>query len=308
MSEWIIKIVMYSIIFTLSRVVTKKISQKNTVQRGDAGEYITEEKTAAKFFLVLAIVWTILGVIMINITSSKNEALAIAIFVVFAGSNYALSYIFGMYYMCIGNEKLIYRSPLGKVREYAYADFTRAVVDKNEKLRVYQGKKLAFTMGASPEQGYLIGKIKHYGVPIFYEQTVDYFLLEQTGVNKIGIIVCEIISLALLIFMVAIRYMLGIVVLFILTLGCLIGHLQIWKDKVVVTNATISQYGFCKKVKVLHFSEVKYLELKKKDEFEYIWIYSERGPEMKISKLYRHIGLFEELIKKKHWKWKKVAS
>ena len=71
--------------------------------------------------------------------------------------------------------------------------------------------------------------------------------------------------------------------------------------KINVTSKSVVLIRPFRKNKRILLKNIKYIKRREIDNAEMIYLYSDKGLELKVSKLYENAHLFEDVIKRRNW-------
>ena len=77
-----------------------------------------------------------------------------------------------------------------------------------------------------------------------------------------------------------------------------------FKNSVIIEKSTIIEKKLFVKREIT-FGQVDYLSLKKDNDIDIICVHSKTGMIIKVPNSYQNFEIFEEIIEKQHWHWKK---
>ena len=97
----------------------------------------------------------------------------------------------------------------------------------------------------------------------------------------------------------------GILLFFVCIIGAVFNFLNRKARRIIVENHIIIEKRMLKKQKKIEFREVAYLTLARKNNTEVIGVHSNAGTTIKIPKFYQNVEMFESIISKQHWRWKR---
>lgn len=302
------KVIMYAVIGVIISIITKKINMdQGKLEINESNEYCIDMKIYSKIFLGLAICATLLAISISFFPSNlhgKQELMAVIGEVIVIGIFYLLSYLYSRFYVKIGLENIVIRRLVGKEKIIPYAELTDVWIDGDGNLEFYCRDKKVLTFPKTYPQDFLLEMLKINKIKAKRKVSMNEFVLVPTAINKITSYVCVIAILVIDILCIYVRHLLAIMAMTTFLIFLIFLCIAVSVEKIIVKDHVIIWNRFLRKTKLIDFSDIKYVKMTEGDQPQ-IYIYSEKGLEMKFSKFMDNINVFEELIVRQKWKIRK---
>lgn len=299
----IIKLAIYCILISvISFIASKTKNIDDEIKLNKKGEQFYDRKFLSKIYFGVAIAFSIVFIVAFSFPSNVvgiTKAILIGNAVIFNFVLYLISYIYNFKFLKIGTDKIIYNKGIKNIKELKYDEISKAKKDSFGNIMLYKGNKLVIVIPSSAMLAEQFLKIHNIS---FEDESADIFIMKETVFYKglsIVIVICFVLFLILSIYT-KVTYCIIFfgIILFISIIDCI----KKVSKKIVVSKKTISISGILIKNKEISLSKITHIERKTVNNADVIILYSVNGRELKISKLYKNAYLFEDIIKKYHWK------
>lgn len=215
---------------------------------------------------------------------------------------YTLSVLFNRWYIDIDEEKVECRSLIGKKSTCCFNQITKAEIDEANKICIYSEDRLIMKISAEIGKEYFSMILKCHGVDVTYKYRVDNFVMRLPLFYPIMYLSCLVIACLFLFFSMEDHYSVGSWFWSVIVLASAFSSMSAFLDKVIVKNSVILQKRFLRKSREIDCRQVVKVMHRIKGNAPCYYIYSEKGLELKVNMLCENRELFNELIKRRHWK------
>lgn len=266
-------------------------------------EYTITFAVFSKVWLFSDAVFTVcylLSIFLMADIKKKNiiETILLAVMILL----YILSVLFNRWYIDIDEEKVECRSLIGKKSTCCFKQITKAEIDEANNICIYSGDRLIMKISAEKGKEYFPMILKCHGVDVTYKYRVDNFVMRLPMFYPIMYLSCLVIACLFLFFSMEDHYSVGIWFWSVIVLASAFSSMSTFLDKVIVKNSVILQKRFLRKSREIDCRQVVKVMHRIKGNAPCYYIYSEKGLELKVNMLCENRELFNELIKRRHWK------
>lgn len=303
-----LKILLYSIIIMAVRGVISKIQKpEKNLTSTVLGERFIDRKIFSIIYLVVAMGFTIILIFAMSLPSNLEgiaKIVVIGSFVVLILFFFLLSFLYGRVYIKVGKEKIHWRKMYGKEEDIRYEDITAFTMDGSGNLKLFKGDECILNFATAEHRVFIMEVLKNHKVGVKMSTNNAKIIMKM---GKGYVIFDAVCIVAFIIFFLMSAYygmISGILLFFVCIIGAIFNFFSRKARKVIVDNNNIIEKRLLKKQKMIEFSEVEYITLKKGNNTEIINVISNKGISIKIPKYYQNVEMFEAVIAKQHWHWK----
>lgn len=211
-----------------------------------------------------------------------------------------LSVLFCRWHIDIDNKRIEYCSISGKNNYCYYNQITKAEVDEKNNMYIYSENGNVLKIPIEISDTYIIKMLRYQGVCVKYKYNIDDFMMKLPLFYPILYMFFSVLAGVLFIFSIGVNTLASIFWTIIM-LATIYRTISDFWLKVIVKGNEIVQIRFFRKAKRISHKKIVKVISREKDNLPYIYIYSEKGLEMKINMLCENKKLMEELIKRHHW-------
>jgi len=212
-----------------------------------------------------------------------------------------LSVLFCRWHIDINSERIEYCSLLGKSNCRYFDRITKAEIDEMDNIYIHSENENILKIPVEIGRTYIIAKLQQHGICVKYKYDIDDFVMKLPLFYPVMYMFFSITAGAFAFFSIEVNMLVGILFWLIMFL-CLINKtISDFCEKVIVNRNVIVQIKFLRKKREISFGQIVRVMYKKKNNMQYLYIYSERGLEMRINMLCKNRKLLEELVKRHHW-------
>lgn len=288
-------------------VISKIQKPEKNLTSTELGERFIDRKIFSIIYLVVAMGFTIILVFAMSLPSNLEgiaKIVVIGSFVVLILFFFLLSFLYGRVYIKVGKEKIHWRKMCGKEEDIRYEDITAFTMDGSGNLKLFKGDECILNFATAEHRVFIMEVLKNHKVGVKMSTNNAKIIMKM---GKGYVIFDAVCIVAFIIFFLMSAYygmISGILLFFVCIIGAIFNFFSRKARKVIVDDDSIIEKRLLKKQKVIEFSEVEYITLKKGNNTEIINVTSNRGVSIKIPKYYQNVEMFEAVIAKQHWKWK----
>ena len=298
----VMKIVLYAVIVFVATMITGVVRLKNVASNNaEAGEYCANFRTYSKVFYILGIIMTAIMLFVSLFPGNISVPTQVIIILTLTVPFYLAGYLAGRCYIKLGTTEIKYRRCLGKEKIVRYEDITKAVINDSYAIELYQNDKKILDYPKEFDTSVLKDILKNNKIKVGYLNSIKAFVMEPMKINYICMNICSGIGVLFLGFSLAVNHLGGVLFGACLTICSFAISICYKKDKLIVSDNTITRTKFLKEPRTIIFSDVKSVKVVY-GESKKILIYSDVEKVIKIPGHFKNFELFEELIRKQHWK------
>lgn len=273
-----------------------KIYQKQKIIQK---KYIFNMIIFSRIWLLFAAIFSVC--FLISGFLAERTLVADIVLLVLMVSLVLLSILFLHWHIDFSNKRIEYGSLLWK--NY-YRDFDKTAkveIDEKDNICIYSENEKVLKIPASIGQTYIIAELKHKGISIRYKYNVNDFVMKLPLFYPVMHITFSIIAGVFTICSIQTDIFPSILLWFIMMWFLIYKTVSDFWGKTIVYKGMIVQIGFLKKTKKIRFAQITKVVRREKNNIQYVYIYSEKGLEMRINMLCENRRLLEELIKQHRW-------
>ena len=307
-AEVFLKLLLYFIIITIVRIVINNVTKLDErLKIGDEETEYKDKRATAKVFIIVAIVFSVIVIIMgclLNNVEGAADQTIVVTFLVINVIIYCLGIMHFLWLLKVDAQQIVYRNMFGMKKCLSYGDISYGVLGKRGELKLISEKKCILTVNHIDSYAYLMERLKVNGVIIKTQNTVENFVMSLPDFINITFIVFAVGDLGLVGLCVYTKDIWTTVFFGLIFAGLVWGCFIVSMEKIIVSEEEIKIKGFMKKVKVIPFSQIRYIKKNRNGNLEEYTVCSEQGEEFKFNSLYKNANTFHYLAKKYKWKSK----
>ena len=184
-------------------------------------------------------------------------------------------------------------------------DITSFTMDGSGNLKLYQGNKCILNFATAEHRVFIMEVLKRHKVGVNMSTNIVTITMKMGKGYVIFDAVCVVIFVIFFLMSAYYGVTSGILLFFVCIIGAVFNFLNRKARRIIVENHIIIEKRMLKKQKKIEFREVAYLTLARKNNTEVIGVHSNAGTTIKIPKFYQNVEMFESIISKQHWRWKR---
>ena len=304
-----LKVLLYSVIIMVVRGVISKIQKPaKELTSTELGEKFIDRKIFSIIYLVVAIGFTIILVFAASLPSNlegRTKGIVIGCFVLLILFFLSISFLYGRVYVKIGRDEIYWRKMCGKEEKVRCEDITSFTMDGSGNLKLYQGNKCILNFATAEHRVFIMEVLKRHKVGVNMSTNIVTITMKMGKGYVIFDAVCVVIFVIFFLMSAYYGVTSGILLFFVCIIGAVFNFLNRKARRIIVENHIIIEKRMLKKQKKIEFREVAYLTLARKNNTEVIGVHSNAGTTIKIPKFYQNVEMFESIISKQHWRWKR---
>lgn len=288
----IIRAFTYVIIFTLIKFTVPKILGSIKVNKGERGKTYFDKKNVSNLFLIVAIFFTVLltflSFVPSNVEGDSKIILSIGI-IMFCLIWYVLSLMYGLWFIALDGDSLIYRNYIGKKRIIEISSI-------EEYERKPNGKVYLFTLSGAEvviEPDYadaVLFWLEKKPVKVRRAEKKQQFCVRPAKYQRVLSILCLAIFLSFFVLGVVTKNPLVTIVFFLLLVFGIWNFVYHYTKKYVVGNGYIEIKTMANASILIPFSEIQKVEIKESDNIAYLLFFrnNQKKPFAKINIFYEN--------------------
>lgn len=277
-----------------------KIYQK---QKRAQDKYIVNLVVFSKVWLLFAIVFFVLYMIYdcIVIRFIKQNPIVDIVLLALTAFLCILSVMFCRWHIDMNDERMEYCFLLGKTH-YRYFDrMTKVEIDGKDNIYIYSEDEKVLKVPVEIGLEYLIHELKYHGVRVDYKYNMNHFVMKLPLFYPVLNLCFSIIAGVFVVYSIKLNMLVGILFWAVMELCLIAKTISDFLYNVMIDGNSIVQVRFLRKKRKIDYKQIIRVMHREKDNAPYLYIYSEKGLEMKINMLCENSRLLEELVKKHRW-------
>ena len=266
-------------------------------------EYIINLTLFSKVWLLFAVIFLVCYIFsgFIKTASVKTGMTIEMVFLAFTIFLYILSILYSRWHIKIDEEKIEYCFLSGKSRCRYFDKIRKAEIDEKDNLNLYSEEEKVLKIPLEVGREYIIAALKVYGVQVSYKYNVGDFVMKLPLFYPVLYVFFFVIAGLLNGLSVKVNMWIGILLWSVMMCCLACKAASDFLGRVVVHKNEIVQTRFLRRTKRIAFNQIVKVKRRDWDNAPHLYIYSDKGVEMKINLLYENRELLEELVKRRHW-------
>lgn len=268
------------------------------------GEACFTKKIVSYVMFAVAVFFTVLFAFLSTVPSNVNGKARIYLYiclVVFCLIWYILGLMFGLWYIHLETDKLVYRNYFGKKKVLNVNEIKSLERKPNGTLSISDNDK---TIIFEPEYAAdIMLWVSSKGIKIKRTKNSDVFTIRPARYQRVLSLFCMVISFAFFILEIATRNIIGCGVFGVLAVFCVWNCCYHYLEKYVVGNGCIEKTGMFNRKKLVSYTEISKAVIEHGDNVSYILFFAKHSdkPLLKINLCYENAFLLREFSCKKNW-------
>ena len=302
------KVILYFVIAGIVKAVINKFFENDDfVVSKDYKSIEINRKFFAKVYFFIGLGFTIIFIIASSFPSNiegKTKFIVFSIMIGFIILIYIVSLCNYLWLIRVDEEKVYFRNSIGKVREYNNIDIDYMDIDPNyyfNYLVIYYKDGDKFKIPYSEDQFNLLILLNYSQRGREKGKPNKKFTMEVRNFYKVLGLICVIGSIVMLVIIYYADHIFGIVFGGTFLVCAIIDFINKMQKEINVTSKSVVLIRPFRKNKRILLKNIKYIKRREIDNAEMIYLYSDKGLELKVSKLYENAHLFEDVIKRRNW-------
>ncbi len=266
-------------------------------------EYVINMTIFSKIWLLFAVIFLVCYIFsgFIKTASAKTSMTIEMVFLALTIFLYILSILYSRWHINIDEEKIEYCSLSGKSRCQYFDKIRKAEIDEKDNLNLYSEEEKVLKIPLEIGQEYIIVVLKGYGVRVNYKYNVGDFVMKLPLFYPVLYVFFFVIAGLLNGLAVKVNMWIGILLWSVMMCCLACKAASDFLGRVVVHKNEIVQTRFLRRTKRIAFNQIVKVKRRDRDNAPHLYIYSDKGVEMKINLLCENRELLEELVKRHHW-------
>lgn len=292
-------------IFTIIKIYRK--------QKRAQDKYIVNLVVFSKMWLLFAVVFFVLYMIFdcIVIRFLKQNPIVDIVLLALTAFFCILSVMFCRWHIDMNDKGMEYCFLLGKTH-YRYFDrMTKVEIDGKDNVYIYSEDEKVLKVPVEIGLEYFIHELKYHGVRVDYKYNMNHFVMKLPLFYPVlylcffiivGVFAVCLVKLGhLKLDHLKLEHLAGILFWAVMELCLIAKTISDFLYNVMIDGNSIVQVRFLRKKRKIDYKQIIRVMHREKDNAPYLYIYSEKGLEMKINMLCENSRLLEELVKKHRW-------
>jgi hypothetical protein len=263
----------------------------------------TKKRVSCMMFAV-AVFFTGLFAFLSTVPSNVNGKARIYLYiglVVFCLIWYTLGLMFGLWYIHLETDKIVYRNYFGKKKTLNLNEMKCLERKPNGTLSISDHDK---TIIFEPEYADIIMLwVSSKGIKINTTKNNDAFIIRPARYQRVLSIFCLVMSFSFFVLELATKYIIGCEVFGVLVVFGIWNCCCHYSEKYVVGNGCIEKTGMFNRKKIILYTEISKADIEHGDNVSYILFFTKQSnkPLLKINLYYENAFLLRKFAYKKKW-------
>lgn len=266
-------------------------------------EYFINLTIFSKIWLLFAVIFLVCYIFsgFIKTASEKTGMTIEMVFLALTIFLYILSILFSRWHIDIDEKKIGYCFLTGKSRYRYFDKIRKAEIDEKNNLNLYSEEEKVLKIPLEVGREYILTVLKVYGVRVSYKYNVGDFVMKLPLFYPVLYVFFFVIAGVLTGLAVKVNMWIGILLWSVMMCCLACKAASDFLGRVVVHKNEIVQTRFLRRTKRIAFNQIVKVKRRDRDNAPHLYIYSDKGLEMKINMLCENRELLEELVKRHHW-------
>ena len=282
-------------IFTIIKIYRK--------QKRVQDKYTVNLVVFSKVWLLFAVVFFVLYMIFdcIVIRFLKQNPIVDIVLLALTAFFCILSVMFCRWHIDMNDKGMEYCFLLGKTH-YRYFDrMTKVEIDGKDNVYIYSEDEKVLKVPVEIGLEYFIHELKYHGVRVDYKYNMNHFVMKLPLFYPVMDLCFSIIAGVFVVYSIKLNMLVGILFWSVMELCLIAKTISDFLYNVMIDGNSIVQVRFLRKKRKIDYKQIIRVMHREKDNAPYLYIYSEKGLEMKINMLCENSRLLKELVKKHRW-------